>query len=60
MAQGACAHVPRPRPLTGFEGVPTGLLGDLLTKAKNDIKGAQSRADLIRRELKRRKKHTTR
>jgi hypothetical protein len=45
---------------SGFEGVPTGILGDLLTKAKNDIKGAQSRADMIRRELKRRKKHATR
>jgi hypothetical protein len=48
------------RPSSGFEGVPTGILGELLTKAKNDIKGAQSRADMIRRELKRRKKHTTR
>ncbi|MGE7137924.1 hypothetical protein ACQKIE_09885 [Luteibacter sp. NPDC031894] len=48
------------RPSSGFEGVPTGILGDLLTKAKNDIKGAQSRADMIRLELKRRKKHTTR
>jgi hypothetical protein len=57
----APAGGPAPRrPASGFEGVPTTVLSRELDEARKELKAAQSRADMIRRELKRRKKHTTR
>jgi len=47
---------PRPSARTGFEGFPTGVLGWQLERAKEDLKAAQRKTDLIRRELKRRKR----
>lgn len=51
---------PTPRPRSGFEGIPTTILGRQLAEARHTLKAAQSRADMIRRERKRRKKHDNR
>lgn len=45
---------------TGFEGVPTSILSLQLDQARDDLKASQRRSALIRRELKRRKRHTIR
>lgn len=45
---------------TRFEGVPTSILSLQLDQARDDLKASQRRAALIRRELKRRKRHTIR
>jgi len=41
---------------TGFEGVPTSILSRQFEEARTTLRASQSRADLIRRELTRRKK----
>jgi len=45
---------------TGFEGIPTSILSLQLDQARDDLKASQRRTALIRRELKRRKRHTIR
>jgi hypothetical protein len=49
----------RPLPPTGYEGIPITILTGLFDKAREELRRAQSRADLIRRELRRRKHKNT-
>lgn len=60
MAAARGGHVQEPGPRIGFEGVPTTILSLQLEQARDDLKASQRRAALIRRELKRRKRHTIR